>query len=109
MLQYARLIRTFSRNEIISLIKNSKNLCRYPEFDIKSMQAANEYGRILIITSKKIGSAPKRNKARRRLRAIFYEEKLYLKHLDVVVFCKEAINNISFDKLKSNLINCLNI
>ena len=35
------------------------------------------YAKILIVTPKKIGSAPVRNLLKRRLKSIFYEEKLY--------------------------------
>jgi len=61
-------------------------------------------GRILVVTPKKIGSSPQRNRIRRRLKAIFYEEKLFERGIDVIVFVKKKGIELTFNQLKKLLI-----
>lgn len=63
-----------------------------------------DFGRILVITSRKIGSAPKRNKIRRRLKSIFYENKLFALDYDCIVIVRQgSAINLEFYELKEIL------
>ncbi len=63
------------------------------------------YGKLLIIISKKVGKAYQRNKLKRQLKAIFYEEKLYNKKaISILVTYKPALQ-YSYDNLKNFLKN----
>ena len=66
-----------------------------------------DYGRILVITPRKSGNAPERNLIRRRLKHIFYEDKLYEKPFDCIVIISKQSIDLNFDKLKSILNNVI--
>ena len=59
-----------------------------------------EFGRILVITPRKSGNAPSRNRIRRQLKTLFYNEKLYDQAYDLLVLVsKEGIRKPT-DELK---------
>jgi ribonuclease P protein component len=98
------LLTRFKRDEIAELFKNASVLFRSPHFLLLSAPAKQEYGRLLPVISKKIGSAPKRNQLRRRLKAIFYENRLFALQQDVVFIAKQKeATNLSFDDLRAIL------
>lgn len=102
------LISKFSRQEINELFKVAKKYLKHPALDILLSPATHgEFGRILVITPKKIGNAPERNKIRRRLKAIFYESRLYELDYDCVVLVKKEGSSLSFDELKMLLTDTL--
>jgi ribonuclease P protein component len=58
------------------------------------------HGKLLIVTSRRSGKAHKRNKIRRQIKSIFYEEKLYEKPaISVLIVYKEAME-LDFEKIK---------
>ena len=63
-----------------NLLKSARLVHRQAELDIRSLPRDSDSsrlpGRILIITPRKVGNAPQRNLLRRRLKAIFREEKI---------------------------------
>lgn len=61
------------------------------------------FGKLLIITPRKAGKACKRNKIRRQLRSIFYENQLYNKPVNSIIFIYKQALNLSFDNLKKFL------
>jgi len=97
----SRKIGTFTKKEIAELFKNAKRMRRSPYVDILCAPVTDrDFGKILVITSKKVGKAHKRNLIKRRLRSIFYEEKLY-KHLyDCIIIIKKEALTCKFDQLK---------
>lgn len=101
MPRVARDISLFTKAEIQALLKNSRVIYRHPGLDIRAAKASHAFGKILIITPKKMGNAPERNRIRRRLKAIFYEEKLYNYCYDIAIFCKKEANSLSFFQLKA--------
>ncbi len=60
-----------------------------------------DYSRILVITSRKVGNAPMRNKIRRRIKSLFYEQSYYTGKYDCVVIIKKGGAHLSFAELKS--------
>jgi len=95
----------FSEQEVAKLFKKAKRVLKHPGLDILCSPTEKDFGRILVITSRKVGKASKRNLIRRRIKAIFYEEELYEKRLDCIVIVKKEGINLSFNELKSILHN----
>lgn len=60
-----------SRSEIQQLLAIAKRVMRRAACDILIAPTEKEQGRLLVITPRRIGSAPQRNTVRRRLKAIF--------------------------------------
>ncbi|MDR3346381.1 MAG: ribonuclease P protein component [Campylobacteraceae bacterium] len=56
------------------------------------------------VASKKVGNAVKRNSAKRRLKALFYELQNELKSGTYVFIAKEVIKDIDYKRLKSSLL-----
>ncbi len=68
----------------------------------------NEIRRLGLVTSKKVGKAVCRNKAKRRLREIFRTGKHNLKAgVDIIFILKPQIVTAGFNKLKSSILQCL--
>lgn len=107
MIKSARLISEFSSRELSVLFKKARRVLTQPGFHILVAPATRPYGRILVVTSRKIGNAPERNKIRRRLKAIFYEERLFEKLLDCIVIVKSAGVHADFVVLKKLLVDLL--
>jgi len=97
---------TFKKPEISRLFKQARRIYRSRELDILSAPRAKEYARLLIITPKKIGNAPQRNKIKRRLRAIFYENNLFESAADMIAIAKKDSIDIPFEALKKVLVRC---
>jgi ribonuclease P protein component len=102
------LISKFTRQEINDLFRNSKKYLKHPALDILLSPATHEeFGRILVVTPRKVGTAPERNKIRRRLKAIFYESRLFELDYDCVVLVKKEAISLSFNELKALLIETM--
>jgi ribonuclease P protein component len=97
----ARSITKFSKKEIQNLFKKSYTILHKAEIDIKIAPKMENFGKILIITPKNIGNAPKRNLIRRRIKSIFYQEKMYNLGYDFIAFCKKGITNFGFEEIKN--------
>jgi len=78
-----------------------------PSLTLLVAPKSREVGRILVVTSRKVGNAVKRNRIRRRLKAIFYEEKLYDRGYDCIVIIKKAGIELDFDELKKIMTETL--
>ncbi len=106
-MRIARSITRFTRSEIDYAFAHAKRILKSPPFDILSAPRQKEYGRILIIASKKVGSAPERNKIRRQLKSIFYEEKLYQKESDYIFIVRKNAVDLSFQDIKQRVLSIL--
>lgn len=98
---------SFSEKEVSFLFKKARRALRSSGLDILCAPATQPQGRILVITSRKVGSAPKRNLIRRRLKSIFFEENLFELGIDCIVIIKKAGINLEFEALKELLIKAL--
>lgn len=100
--------RTFSASERKVFFRKARLIHRQNELDIRLMKRESEEsalpGRILIITPRKIGTAPKRNLIRRRLKAIFYEENLPSYSYDLLIYCQKGSTDLPFGYLKSLIV-----
>ncbi len=105
MANIARDITKFtSKKAIDELFKKARRVIKHPGLHILIAPKAGTFGHILIIASRKTGNAPERNKIRRRLKSIFYEEKLYEKDLDCIVIVKKEGTPLPFAELKELLL-----
>jgi ribonuclease P protein component len=102
----SQCIARFLKKEITSLLSSARRVCRHSGLDIRISPTSATIGRILIITPRKSGSSPERNRIRRRLKAIFYEERLFLHPYNWLVFIKKEAQELSFAQLKKALLSC---
>lgn len=104
MIKFKNLFQ-FSRKEIKDCFDNAKFKAKIDGLKIiQSKQDNLESGKILIITPRKSGKASKRNLIRRRIKSIYYEEKLYKKNIVSIIFVYKQAIDLSFDQLKTFLI-----
>ncbi|DAB27637.1 MAG: ribonuclease P protein component [Sulfurimonas sp. RIFOXYD12_FULL_33_39] len=69
---------------------------------------ANEVHKVGFTATKKIGNAVKRNRAKRRLRALFLEYSSLLNDGTYIFVAKQAINEETHQKLKNDFEKILN-
>lgn len=95
-------ISKLTKKEIYELFKKSVTLYKASELEIKAKAKSckESIAKMLLVVPKKVGSAPKRNLIRRRIKSIFYQEKLYLLPYDFIIIIKKEILNLTFQKLK---------
>ena len=91
---------SFSKKEVNIIFNENPQRIKTEWFDLIISLCKEDLSKILIVTSRKIGNAPKRNKIRRQLKAIFHEEKLYTQKINCIVIAKKAIFDLSFVQLK---------
>lgn len=61
------------------------------------------HGKLLVVIPKKFGNACLRNRFRRRVKAVFYESKLYLHPVESVLIVYAQAKALSFDQIKEFL------
>jgi len=94
----------FSEKEVKQLFKRARRVIKQPGIHILVAPTNQPIGRILVITPKKIGNAPSRNRIRRRFKAIFQENKLFEHGKDCVIIVKKEGINLPSNELKSLLL-----
>lgn len=100
-LKISNKLSKFSKKELDHFFNVAKSPKKNQAFTFLTAPAQASFGRILIIVSKKYGNAPQRNLLKRRLKAIFWEEKLYEKNIDCAVIARPAGKSYDFAQLKS--------
>jgi ribonuclease P protein component len=104
MARAAKDLSRFSKPEIDKAFKKARRVVKHAGLHLLVAPQQGPHGRILIIIPRKVGKSPERNKIKRRLKAIFYEEKLYEKGFDCIAIAKPGAAQISFDELKKLLL-----
>lgn len=103
MSSIARKITQFTKKEIGCLFGTARRVFKSPAFVMLMSDRQGDFGRILIVTSRKVGNAPERNKLRRRVKGFFYEENLFNSPFDcAIIFYKKAVS-LSFSELKEQV------
>lgn len=102
----ARQITAFTEKEVAEVFKKAKTKINQDGLVILIAPKVEnkDFGRILIIIPKRVGTAPQRNLTRRRLKSIFYEEKLYQLEFDCIVIVRREAIELTFDQLKAILM-----
>jgi ribonuclease P protein component len=106
MVKFKDLFR-FEQKDIRSTFKNAQ--LKNKIFGLKLLQAStkNNFGKMLIITPRKMGNACKRNKIRRQVKNIFFQEKLYEKPYNSILLVYKEATKLNFDQIKAFLIKNL--
>jgi ribonuclease P protein component len=98
-------ISKFTKREVDYLFQHVRRIVRNQFCTILVAPRQNpEYSRILIVLARAVGNAPERNLIRRRIKAIFYEEKLYTGNVDYVIIVYKKMVTLPFDQLKTLLL-----
>ena len=98
---------SFSKKEISQFFASAQRVLKHPGLTILMAPKSAATGRLLIVTPRKIGNAPKRNKIRRRLKALFYEEKLSEGSFDCACIMRKEGTILSFSELKDLLLKAV--
>lgn len=101
---------SFSQKDAKTILKNGSFFAR--TVGVKIIEAAFgektiptlPHGRILIVIPRRVGPACTRNLIRRRIRAIYFEEKLYERQTATTVFVYPEAAGYSFEQLKTFLV-----
>lgn len=99
----AREITRFSKKEVDYLFKHARSVFKSQSFTILSAPRQALFARVLVVASKKVGNAPERNKIKRQIKSIFYQEKLFESSYDYVCIVYKSALALSFDELKTTL------
>jgi ribonuclease P protein component len=75
---------------------------------LQTVEQHRDYGKMLIVVSRKAGKAHDRNKVRRRLKEAFYTSKFYKKPVTSIIIVYKKALDLSFDQLKTFLKSCFN-
>jgi ribonuclease P protein component len=104
MTRIARHITQWPKKDIGRSLKRAQFLCRDSAFDIRTNPTKNRIGKVLIVIPRRVGSAPERNKIRRRAKAIFFENQLFTLGYDWIIFFKPAAKYLSFAALQDYIL-----
>lgn len=99
----APYISHFTQKEIRTIFNKARRVYSDPGLVLLLHPSTQEYGRILVITSRKVGNAPERNKIRRRLKALFYQKKFYTFKQDCFVIIKKPGVHATYAELEAIL------
>ncbi len=100
-------ISSFTQQEVRKLSSTARRVVRHPSLDILRAPKRLPQARILVITPRRVGTAPVRNKIRRRIKALFYEHGLMQGPYDFIIFVKPPGVAHTFDELKELLLGAL--
>lgn len=107
MIQSVSKLSRFTLKEVDAFFKQAQCSLRHKGLVFLIAPQQKEYGRILVITSRKVGPAPIRNKIRRQLKAIFYETQSYTRGYDCVVIVRKEGTLLAFATLKQLLLQAI--
>lgn len=95
---------SFKKKEIQDLFKTARIILVDKGLVIKTAPKIGSSARILIVTPRKSGNAPQRNRIRRRLKALFYTHKLYQGQRDYLILVSAQAMALSFNQLEKIII-----
>jgi len=104
MARIFRALTRFSKTEIDRAFATARRVVREPHMTILVSLRQGEFARILPVISRKVGNSPARNKLRRRLKTIFFEQRYYEGAYDLIVLTRPGAAELSFDELDKLLI-----
>lgn len=96
-----------TQTEIRQLFNRARRVLKHPGLDLLIAPTIESKGKLIVITPARIGNAVKRNQVRRRIKAIFDQEKLRFCGFDAVVFVKKEGVNFSYEQLKQLILSSL--
>jgi len=90
---------THRNNSIAHIVRCARFLFTTDALTIKAAAHTAPPGKLILIVPKKIGSAPVRNRIRRRLRELFRTSSIGQQY-HLVIFVKRPFDDISYTQLK---------
>lgn len=109
MVRITKQISSFTQKEIQELFKTTRLVQNQPPLLVRTGSAQKKVGRLLVVIPKAVGSAPERNKLRRRLKSLFYQEKFYAQGKDCIILARPGAADLSYEQLRTLLINTIGI
>lgn len=104
MISFSHLF-SFSRKEIDAAFKQAQRQASINGLKLLfSDKAMDDHGKLLIIVPKSFGNAPKRNRIKRQIKSIYFEEKLYEKKIASILLVYKEARDLSFEQLKKFLV-----
>ena len=103
MVRITKQISSFTQKEIQELFKNTRLVVGQLPLLVRVGPAQKAVGRLLLVIPKAVGSAPIRNKLRRRLKALFYQDKLYTQGKDCIVLARAGASELLYEQLQELL------
>jgi ribonuclease P protein component len=103
----ARAITQLDRAHIIHLFHVAKRIHKAQGLEIRCAPKKLGHSKILIVTPRACGSAVERNLIKRRIKSIFYQEKLFERPYDCIVFVYPQAHALSFEELTQLFINTI--
>ncbi len=100
-------ISSFTRQEVSQLFARVSPKVKVSGLRILRAPATLEFGRILIVTPRRVGTAPERNLVRRRIKSIFREQKLYQRRYDCIALVGRDATAMSYQELLRYLLLAL--
>ncbi len=98
---------SFAKDEVQAIFNAAKRYVNKQGLEIRLAPKLLPMGRIVVITARASGNAPKRNRIRRRLKSIFYEEKLFDQGYDWIVIARKPAIDLDFSVLKQFMATAL--
>lgn len=99
-----RELTRFTQQEIDLAFKTARRALVQPGIRILLAPKQKNRGRILVVASRKVGTAVERNRLKRQIRSIFIENKLFDDPFDCIVIFQKKHVTFSFDELKHALL-----
>ena len=70
---------------------------------VRNEKQHDQGGRAAFVAGKRLGNAVWRNRAKRRMRALYRETESLFNSYDVIFLAKKSVNDASFDHLITNV------
>jgi ribonuclease P protein component len=97
----------FSRKEVQQFFASARSAFKSDALTVLIAPRTKDCSHLLVVASRKVGNACQRNKIKRRLRAIFYENKLYEKPGDLAIIVRKPATGLTFDELKTLILHAV--
>ena len=108
MVSLGRQISLWEKDERATVLAQARPVFRSPHFDVRIAPKEGAIARLIVITPKKVGSAPYRNLLKRRRRSIFYQEKLFESAHDWVIYFRPSQSILEYKTLHEKLLELFN-
>lgn len=99
-----RSLFSFRRKEIDLLFSASRLVKKNSCFKLLLAGTSDKHGKLLIIIPGSTGKAHKRNKVRRQIKSIFYENKMFLKNKIYILIVYKSALELEFGEIRDFLI-----
>ncbi len=106
MIKFKELF-SFSEKEIKTSFQHATLNAKIYGIKLLKAPSSSDFGKILIVIPGKSGKAHDRNKFKRQIKAIFYEEQLYKKPINSIILVYKSALKLTFEQIKQFLVENL--